>query len=672
MPKWSFKTPNQRITRPAAILAFALIALSASPVRGADSAPDWLRAAAQQKVPDYDKETNAVVLLDETHTTVLDNGEIDTLHRGAIRILREEGRREFEYISVPFAKDTKIAYVKAWTIESNGHELAVADKDAVENGYLSDEMYEDVKTKSLHFLEANIGNVVGYEYVQRKRPYVFEDTWRFQREFPVVTTRFQLTLPPGWEFTADWFNYPKQQSQVTSPSQYFWEIKNLPALETEPGMPPDEAVEGWAGIKYFPRDPAMRSKTNGTWKDLGLWYTSLTEARRDATPEIKSKVAEVTSGLSDPLDKMRALTIYMQKNIRYFAVSIGIGGYQPHAAAEIFKHQFGDCKDKATLLSSMLSQIGVESYYVLVDTDRGVVHPEYPSMNFDHVILAIKLPARAEVADLYATVDDPKLGKLLIFDPTNPEVPFGYLPWYLQQNYGLLVAPDGGEIISLPLLPASTNRLLRTAQFNLSATGDLTGQVRETEWGGPAATERQEFLETLPAKRAEIFDHFLSHSLNSFTLTNATIENLDQVDKYLGINYKFASSGYANAAGDLLFVRPRVIGDNGTGTLRLFNEHKPRKYPIQFEEATRQDDVFDITLPSGYVVDGLPKPVQAECVYATYKSETNVTDGVLHYKRTFEIKDVTVPAEKLAEVRDFLQQVAADQQSSVVLKRATP
>lgn len=672
MLKWSFKTPSRRITRPAAILAFAVIALSTSPARGADSAPEWLRAAAQQKIPDYDKETNAVILLDETHTTVLDNGEIDTLHRGAIRILREEGHREFEYISVPFDKDTKIAYVKAWTIESNGHELAVADKDAVENGYLSDEVYEDVKTKSLHFLEANIGNVVGYEYVQRKRPYVFEDTWRFQREFPIVTTRFQLTLPPGWEFTADWFNYPKQQSQVTSPNQYFWEIKNLSALETEPGMPPDEAVEGWAGIKYFPRDPAMRSKTNGTWKDMGLWYTSLTQSRRDATPEIKTKVAEVTSGLSDPLDKMRALTIYMQKNIRYFAVSIGIGGYQPHAAAEIFKHQFGDCKDKATLLSSMLSQIGVESYYVIVDTNRGVVHPEYPSMNFDHMILAIKLPAGAQVADLYATVDDPKLGKLLIFDPTNPEVPFGYLPWYLQQNYGLLVAPDGGEIISLPLLPASTNRLLRTAQFNLSPTGDLTGQVRETDWGGPAATERQEFLETLPAKRAEIFDHFLSHSLNSFTLTNATIENLDQVDKYLGINYKFISSGYANAAGDLLFVRPRVLGDKGTGTLRLFNEHKPRKYPIQFEEATRQDDIFDITLPSGYVVDGLPKPVKAECVYATYKSETIVTDGVLHYKRTFEIKDVTVPAEKLAEVRDFLQQVAADQQSSVVLKRATP
>jgi len=164
----------------------------------------------------------------------------------------------------------------------------------------------------------------------------------------------------------------------------------------------------------------------------------------------------------------------------------------------------------------------------------------------------------------------------------------------------------------------------------------------------------------------------LAYSLNNFALTGATLQNLEQYDKYFGLEYKFVSPGYANATGDLLFVRPRVVGDKGTSTLRLFTQQKPRKYPIQFEEATRQDDVFDITLPSGYVVDGLPKPVNAECAYATYKSETSVADGVLHYKRTFEIKDVTVPTEKLAEVRDFLQQVVADQQSSVVLKRATP
>jgi hypothetical protein len=191
-------------------------------------------------------------------------------------------------------------------------------------------------------------------------------------------------------------------------------------------------------------------------------------------------------------------------------------------------------------------------------------------------------------------------------------------------------------------------------------------------WGAPAQEQREVFMEVQPGKRAEVFENFLSGFLNNYTLTGASLGNLERYDLNLELDYKFVSPGYATAAGNMLFVRPRVVGDKYTYLLNLFAEKKPRKYPIQFQEATRQDDVFDITLPAGFVVDGLPQPVQADCDYATYHSEIKVADGVLHYKRTFEIKDVTVPTEKLPAIRDFLQQVAADQQSAAVLRRTAP
>jgi transglutaminase-like putative cysteine protease len=406
-------------------------------------------------------------------------------------------------------------------------------------------------------------------------------------------------------------------------------VNDVAAVETEPEMPPWIAVAGWVGLKYFPRDPAMRARTTGSWSDLGLWYAGLTQSSRTASPEIKQKVAELTSGLSDPVAKMRALTDYMQKRIRYVAIEFGIGGYQPHPAADVFTHQYGDCKDKATLLSTMLHEIGIESYYVVVDADRGIVRSDYPSMHFDHVIVAIRLPDGVDASSLYAVVNDPKLGRLLFFDPTNEYVPLGYLPWYLQNNDGLVVTSGGGALESMPLLPQ-------------------------------------------PAKRAEVFDNFLGRYLNNFTLTGASLGNLDQYELSLVLTYKFVSPGYANASGDLLFFRPRVLGDHSSNLLRLFAEQKPRKYPIEFNEATIQDDVFDIALPAGYVVDGLPPPVQVDCEYATYHSETKVADGVLHYKRSFQINEVTVPTEKLPEIRNFLKQVAADQSTSAILRRATP
>jgi len=674
MPKSSFKAPNRpRIISAAALAAFAAaLAVLVPPARA--GAPDWLRAAAQEKLPDYPKDTVAVVLLDEQQVTVKDKGEIDTLYRRAFRILRPEAREEdFGGIKVDFDSQTKIAYMKAWTIMSDGQELTVKDKDVIEGGdFSSEEEFNDIRYKTLQFPEPNPGSVIGYEYVQKNRPFIFEDDWSFQHLVPVKTARLSLQLPPGWEYSASWFNYTEQKPLDSGANQHVWEIHDIPGVKVEPEMPPWVAVAGWMGVKYFPRDPGLRAKTSGAWKDIGLWYDGLTQSSRVPTPEMQRKVAELISGISDPLEKMRTLAQYVQKNVRYYAIELGIGGYQPHPAGEIFAHQYGDCKDKATLLSSMLGEIGIESYYLIVHTDRGVVHPNYPSMHFDHMILAIRLPDTVSGATFHTVVNDPKLGRLLIFDPTNEYAPLGYLPWYLQANYGLLVTPDGGELISLPLLAPPLNRLMRTAKFSLDPAGNLSGEVQEVSWGGLAEANREDLLEMKPAKRAEFFENFLGVFLTNFSLTGATVGNLEQYDQDLVLNYNFVSGGYAKVAGDLLIVRPRVVGDKYTNLLALFAEKKPRTYPVQFEEASRQDDVFDITLPQGYAVDELPPPVKVACYYATYDSETVVTGNTLRYKRTLEIKDVLVPPEKLQDIRAFLQQVAGDQNASAVLRRADP
>jgi hypothetical protein len=130
-----------------------------------------------------------------------------------------------------------------------------------------------------------------------------------------------------------------------------------------------------------------------------------------------------------------------------------------------------------------------------------------------------------------------------------------------------------------------------------------------------------------PSKRVEIFDHFLARFLDNFILTGAYPANLDRYDQTLSPDYKFLAPVYANSTGDPLGVRPRLVGDRYTGRLNLFAEKKPRIYPIQLEEATRRKDLFDITLPVGYVVDRLPPPVQADYAYASYHSEVEVSDG---------------------------------------------
>jgi len=640
----------------------------AASASGASSAPDWLRAAAAETLPDYPKDTVAVVVLDEEQITVKDNGQMETLRRRAFRVLRPEAREDFSGIAVRFDGETRLSYLKAWTITSDGHDLAVPDSEAMERSMDDQELYSDIRVRAMNFPEVKPGSVIGYEYVQKQRPFLFEDRWEFQEQVPVRTSRLALQLPAGWEYSARWINYGEQHPQDLASNRHVWEVTDVPAVEIEPAMPPWESIAGRVGVKFFPQDLALRAKTDASWKDMGLWFAGLAQTRRVSTPPIHQKVADLISGISDPLAKIRALTEYMQRNVRYFGVEIGIGGYQPHSTGEVFSHQYGDCKDKATLLSAMLQEIGIDSYYVIVDTRRGVVRPDYPSMNFDHVILAIRLPGGVSNAGLFSIATHPSLGRLLFFDPTNEYVSLGYLPSYLQDNYGLVVTPQGGEILSLPLLPPSSNRLLRTGEFSLSPAGDLSGDVQETRWGGPAAQDRQRFMEEPPAKRADIFDEFLGSSLNNFTLTSASIGNLDRFGDLLGLRYKFTSQGYAKNAGDLLILRPDIVGALPSAIL----EGKPRKYPIQFREATRQDDVFDINLPAGYVVDELPPTAIASCEYASYRREIQVKGDKLHYQRTYEVNDIVVPTEKLDEVKTFLEQLAAADNASAVLRRANP
>src|SRR5262249_4185671 len=133
------------------------------------------------------------------------------------------------------------------------------------------------------------------------------------------------------------------------------------------------------------------------------------------------------------------------------------------------------------------TQIGVESHYVIINTERGAVSANTPpNLGFNHAILAIVLPSGVDTASLTARTKHPKLGNILFFDPASALVPFGQLPGALQANYGMLVTKEGGELVQLPLSSTETNGVQRTAKLQLDDNGMLHGDVVE-RWSGDAA-----------------------------------------------------------------------------------------------------------------------------------------------------------------------------------------
>jgi len=387
-----------------------LVALQASLLLGPTAVagtPDWLRRLAGQPLPNYPDNTSAVIMLDEQLTSVDHEGEIKTLYRRAYKILRPQGRK-YGTLVVYFDQETRLTYLKGWSISAQGTEYEIKEKDATETSPFEEALYLDTRLKVLTIPAAEPGSLIGYEYEQRRRPLVFQDRWRFQDEIPVRRARFALRLPDQWEYHARFLNHTATEPQAAGGNQWIWELQDVPAIAEEPSMPSWRGIAGFLAVNYFPAHARPHGSTHRSWQDVGQWYSQLAASSREDTAQLSQKVTELTAGKSAAMDKILALAAFVQREVRYVAIEIGIGGYQPHPAGSVLLNRYGDCKDKATLLAAMLRKIGVNSYYVLTNSERGIIAPDFPSMlNFNHVILAIRLPENTKKCRALRVMDPP-------------------------------------------------------------------------------------------------------------------------------------------------------------------------------------------------------------------------------------------------------------------------
>jgi len=656
------------------LLLFLLLAgAGIAVVPGAEAsgdAPAWMHALVGAPLPSYNEKTEAVLLYSETNVTVLSADKIRRHVREAYKVLRPEGRSRGT-VWVDLGRDKKIMNLRGWCIPAQGKDYEVKDKDAVERTAPIEggELISDLKFRVLQIPASDPGNVVGYEYEVEERPFWLQDTWFFQETDPVRESHYSLQIPPGWVFKASWLSHPEVKPDETSGNVLQWAVHDVSGIRHEPDMPPWRGVAGQMVVSFFPSGGTSQKKEFLDWQGMGTWYGGLLSGQMEASAAIQQEVNRLTAGKPSVLARMQAIALFVQHDIRYVGIELGIGGWQPHAAPDVFTHKYGDCKDKATLLRTMLHQIGVDSYQVVINTRRGSVTSEMPAHNaFNHVILAIKLPDDVKDPSLVAVIQHPKLGRTLFFDPTNDETPFGQLQGNLQANYGLLVTSDGGELVKLPQQPSAMNSIQRTGKLALAASGMLKGDVEEVRLGDRAASERWHLHSlTNNADRIKPIETLLAGSLSSFQLTKASLVNFEETDRPFGFVYAFQSDNYAKTAGNLLLVRPRVLGVKTSGVLET---KEPRKFPFEFEGPSRDSDSFEIALPPGYEVDELPPATDVEYSFGSYHSKTEAKGHSLHYERTMEIKELSVPVNQIDQLKTFYRAIASDERNTAVLKPA--
>ena len=426
-----------------------------------------------------------------------------------------------------------------------------------------------------------------------------------------LALQHRLSLPPG-------YRAPLTTTESTDGDLTHLTVtgRDLPALPLEPLAP------GTAELA-----PVWQVTSFTSWDELARWYTRLIEPSRVVTPALRELVARLTRNRTKD-ESIRVITSWVTREIRYVGLEFGIHGYRPYRTDEVFARRFGDCKDKATLLTTLLSIAGIDSSVVLVRTRKqGRLDGALPSLAlFDHAIAW--LPSR-----------------LQLVDPTAIHYGLGELPRE-DQGAQILTLPAstqaGSEAATLtlsPADPASRNGIVGRYAVTIDSLGRGGLSAEVSMLGVHAPLYRSMLLE--PATRNKRFEEVLNRRYPGLSLTS--LEVSDPADHNRPVDLVFtadvprlasrstreptpkhdpgttptpAENAPATSAAPSLHI-PRPAGVDGQ--LERLAPESSRTLPLYLGPPTRWDLRFRYVFPERYQVSRLPPGGENESPFGRYR-----------------------------------------------------
>ena len=382
--------------------------------------------------------------------------------------------------------------------------------------------------------------------------------------------------------------------------------------------------------------PEVLMSSFQSWEAVGDWYRSLIKDRAQPSPEIRAKAAELTKNMTTEDAKVRAIYDYVSTQIRYIGVALGIGRYQPHLAAEVLGNQYGDCKDKHTLLAALLGAVGVNAFPALINSaskiDEGVPSPG----QFDHVITAVPR------GDGYIWLD------------TTPEVaPFGYLISALRDKRALVILAEASpSLVATYASPPSPSSESFHAEATLSDSGTLEGTLDWSIQGEDTALLlRSAFRKTPMPKWKDLVQLISLRSGFAGEVSDVRVESVTDIEQPLRWTYKYARKEFPDWANrrvaDLMpsMNAPRV-DEKTTDPVKLGS-------PGEFHFSSY------VKLPKGSAPQ-LPPAHDLKEAFADYSTSYAFEDGVLKIDRRMVIRKSEVSSAELEAYRKFAKTVEDD------------
>lgn len=660
---------NQERMRPRAlaVLGLAFAACSCTPAvapsariaaASAVGGADPVAADLRSRYPDA-----AAILLDEVRDIDLDvvNSGSTITYRQSKLVLRDLD--EHDQVTLWLDPEERLLDIRARTITGTGDTVAVAKSDIHETvgESFGEVFYADLRKVRFTFPRVQAGCRLEYEYRKWTEDALVAGRWIIQQSIPKVRSEFRLAIPTevlraGWKWhyqirSAPYLGEPEMLERGIAESYELrrktvlrWVARDVAAVADEPYSAPRSQFA--AEVSFAPTEW-------DDWSDPAGWYRKryLDGVEGSRENDVAALARELTAGSREPEERARKLYDYA-RGLRYVAVVLGDGGLRPAPARTTADRGWGDCKDKAVLLTALLEAAGFRACPAVVRTCLdGHVDPGFVGWAFDHMIV------RAVVG-----------GRAVWLDPTAEHGAFGELPWPVQGVDALVLDPDrGGMLQRTPMAPASENSITGLVQVDVQADGGARIQGRLVFQGQAALEARDALADASTADLESYCRSILRTSLSPDGLTCRS-EGARDPSQPLRLFFSCEAPGLIRRQGWLAFV-PADVVEARRWLPRLDAER--RANPARFAYPKRVD------ITTRFANEGMPWTLQSK------PQDFRVESGALYFRAMsaeedagfvqrveLELRETDVAAEDWPVERSTYQHIVRRAEEEFVLTEA--
>ncbi len=595
----------------------------------------------------------AVVRNSEMLIEVNSPDDVTYREKKAITILSSAGDDEAEVVLF-YNKNRQIKSLKGIVYNEFGLATAkFAEKDFRDMSAVNNfSLYEDDRVKVFRPAQITYPYTVVYEYEIKARQSLFFSAWEPVSSAGVALERSSLRFvcPLTFNLRHKEINYSNrvEENREKDKKIYSWEVKEIPALRTEPFSP--DAEKYMTSVKLAPESFAYRGiKGNfSNWTEFGKWMNDNLLKGRDVLPATTVRlVKDLVRDIPDPKSKAKKIYEYMQDKTRYISVQIGIGGFQPYPAADVDRLSYGDCKGLVNYTMALLKAADIESYYCIVNAGsfKKDVAPDFASINDgNHIILC--LPFRNDTTWL---------------ECTDKHIPFGFLGYFTDDRLVLACTPDGGKILHTPKFSASENRQIRKATFKLSENGDLSGHIKTLFEG--TQYDNHDILEGEPFKEQ------VKHLTEMYPMPDLDIQTLEfkkekNIKPVTVENISFSSRSYASLSEGRMYLSLNPLNKEK----RVVPDSRNRSNPVYINRGYLDEDEYIFDLPEKLKVEFNPRNTIINKPFGKYSATVTVNGGKVTYHRVMQLNEGTYPKEQYPDLVKFYQDIAEADNDRLVLK----